>query len=331
MWMGGVCAGPPPICVTVWDEKEIWAQYRISRGTISPSVGKSFSKLCLWANQSHHFGHIYNLWVRDWDGFFHVFIILPPWLPGRGEMEMQGLPTIQPDAHQPMLHHCLSDKDKYKTTMQPAPHQPTLHHYLSDKDKYEDKDNHSARCTPTNITSLSVKQRQIQRQRQRQPCSQLHTNWHYIIVCQTKTNTQTKTKIPTLSDAHQLMSHHCLSDKDKDKDNLTASCTSTDAASLFVSTIPVFLSFFCMPPNIEARKFYAKMWKYLHHVQEIYATTGCDGCDKYQLWTQQSAYIIAICFISYLNGCLSLLLPHNMLSMSFLCCLMILMLRERWW
>ena len=244
MWMGGVCAGPPPICVTVWDEKEIWAQYRISRGTISPSVGKSFSKLCLWANQSHHFGHIYNLWVRDWDGFFHVFIILPPWLPGRGEMEMQGLPTIQPDAHQPMLHHCLSDKDKYKTTMQPAPHQPTLHHYLSDKDKYEDKDNHSARCTPTNITSLSVKQRQIQRQRQRQPCSQLHTNWHYIIVCQTKTNTQTKTKIPTLSDAHQLMSHHCLSDKDKDKDNLTASCTSTDAASLFVSTIPVICHFF---------------------------------------------------------------------------------------
>ena len=26
---------PPPICVTVWDEKEISAQYRISRGTIS--------------------------------------------------------------------------------------------------------------------------------------------------------------------------------------------------------------------------------------------------------------------------------------------------------
>ena len=63
--------------------------------------------------------------------------------------------TIQPDAHQPILHHCLSNKDKYKD---------------------KDKDNHVASCTPTDITSLFVRQRQIHRQRQRYPHCQMHIN-----------------------------------------------------------------------------------------------------------------------------------------------------------
>ena len=36
---------PLPICLTVWDEKEISAQYRISRGTISLWLRKPFSDI----------------------------------------------------------------------------------------------------------------------------------------------------------------------------------------------------------------------------------------------------------------------------------------------